>query len=107
MKPIWKWIIGIVVVLIAAVFVVGWYYSRNWKPIVETKLKETVSKSTNGLYTLKYDDLDLNITLGNATLKNAELIPDSAVYNRMVLAKEAPNSRYHIKLAALKIQVGS
>lgn len=104
MKPIWKWIIGIVVVLIAAVFVVGWYYSRNWKPIVETKLKETVSKSTNGLYTLKYDDLDLNITLGNATLKNAELTPDSAVYNRMVLAKEAPNSRYHIKLAALKIR---
>ncbi|WP_156305301.1 AsmA family protein [Sphingobacterium endophyticum] len=104
MKPIWKWIIGIVAVLIAAVFIVGWYYSRNWKPLVEAKLKETVSKSTNGLYSLKYDDLDLNITLGNATLVNAELIPDSNVYRNMVLSKEAPNSRYHIKLAALKVR---
>ena len=104
MKPIWKWIIGIIAVLILAILGIGWYYSRNWKPIVETKLKETVSKATDGLYTLKYDDLDLNVALGNVTLKNAELTPDSAVYRQMVLSKEAPNSRYHIKLAALKVR---
>ncbi|MGM1429413.1 hypothetical protein ACS126_09150 [Sphingobacterium lactis] len=104
MKPIWKWIIGILLLLIIGVVCVGWYYSRNWKPLVEEKLKETVAKSTNGLYSLKYDDLDLNITLGNATLKNAELIPDSAVYQRMVQAKEAPNSRFHIKLSSLKVR---
>lgn len=104
MKPIWKWIIGILAFLILAILGIGWYYSRNWKPIVETKLKETVSKATDGLYSLKYDDLDLNVALGNVTLKNAELIPDSAVYRQMVLSKEAPNSRYHIKLAALKVR---
>lgn len=104
MKPIWKWIIGILAFLILAILGIGWYYSRHWKPIVETKLKETVSKATDGLYSLKYDDLDLNVALGNVTLKNAELIPDSAVYRQMVLSKEAPNSRYHIKLAALKIR---
>ena len=104
MKPIWKWIIGIIAVLILAILGIGWYYSRNWKPIVETKLKETVSKATDGLYSLKYDDLDLNVALGNVTLKNAELTPDSAVYRQMVLSKEAPNSRYHIKLAALKVR---
>ncbi len=104
MKPIWKWIIGILAFLILAILGIGWYYSRNWKPIVETKLKETVSKATDGLYTLKYDDLDLNVALGNVTLKNAELTPDSAVYRQMVLSKEAPNSRYHIKLAALKVR---
>ena len=104
MKPIWKWIIGILAFLILAILGIGWYYSRNWKPIVETKLKETVSKATNGLYSLRYDDLDLNVALGNVTLKNAELIPDSAVYRQMVLSKEAPNSRYHIKLSALKVR---
>lgn len=104
MKPIWKWIIGILAFLILAILGIGWYYSRNWKPIVETKLKETVSKATDGLYTLKYDDLDLNVALGNVTLKNAELTPDSTVYRQMVLSKEAPNSRYHIKLAALKVR---
>lgn len=104
MKPIWKWIIGIIAFLILAILGIGWYYSRNWKPIVESKLKETVSKATDGLYSLKYDDLDLNVALGNVTLKNAELIPDSAVYRQMVHSKEAPNSRYHIKLSALKVR---
>jgi len=104
MKPVWKWIIGVLVVIIIAVIGVGWYFNRNWKPLLEERLKETVHNSTNGLYSLRYDDLDLNITLGNVTLKNAELIPDSAVYQKMVLAKEAPNSRFHIKLTSLKVR---
>ncbi|MCT1523629.1 hypothetical protein [Sphingobacterium hotanense] len=104
MKPVWKWSIGVLLALILIVLGVAWYYSRNWKPIVETKLKETVKNATNGLYSLRYDDLDLNVALGNVTIKNAELIPDSAVYRQMVANKLAPNSRYHIKLAALKVR---
>lgn len=104
MKPVLKWILIILLVLILGALAVVWYYGRNWKPIVETKLKEVVHNSTGGLYTLKYDDLDLNIALGNATLWNAELIPDSAVYRKQVLSKEAPNNRYHIKLKVLKIR---
>ena len=104
MRPVWKWIIGIVVFLIIVIIGVGLYFNSNWKPILETKLKEVVSNSTNGLYSLKYDDLDLNLTLGNVTLKNAELIPDSVVYQQLVQKKLAPNSRYHIKLDALKVR---
>lgn len=104
MKPVWKWIIGIFVFLIIVIVSVGIYFNRNWKPILETKLKEVVSNSTNGLYSLKYDDLDLNLTLGNVTLKNAELIPDSGVYQQLVQKHLAPNSRYHIKLEALKVR---
>lgn len=104
MKPIWKWIIGILLMLVLIVLGVAWYFSRNWKPLVETKLKETVTNATNGLYSLKYDDLDLNVALGNVTLKNAELVPDTDVYRKMVAQKLAPNSRYHIKLAALKVR---
>ncbi|MVZ66798.1 hypothetical protein GQF61_13125 [Sphingobacterium sp. DK4209] len=104
MKPIWKWIIGILLMLVLIVLGVAWYFSRNWKPLVETKLKETVTNATNGLYSIKYDDLDLNVALGNVTLKNAELVPDTNVYRKMVAQKLAPNSRYHIKLAALKVR---
>ena len=104
MRPVWKWILGILASLTIILASVAWYYSRNWKPIVEDKLKEVVHNSTGGLYSLKYSDLDLNIGLGNATLSEAELIPDSAIYEKMVLTKEAPNNRYHIKLKALKIR---
>ena len=104
MRPVWKWILGIIAFIIIALLSVVWYYSRNWKPIVETKLKEVVHNSTNGLYALKYEDLDLNIGLGNVTFENAELIPDSAVYQQMILNKEAPNNRYHIKIKTLKVR---
>lgn len=104
MRAIWKWILIVLLVIILGVSALIWYYGRNWKPIVETRLKEVVHNATGGLYTLRYDDLDLNIGLGNATLSNAELIPDSAVYRKQVLAKEAPNNRYHIKLKTLKIR---
>jgi hypothetical protein len=104
MRPVWKWVLGIIGAILIILISVVWYYSRNWKPIVESKLKEVVHNSTNGLYSLHYDDLDLNIGLGNATLYNAELIPDSAVYQKMVLSKDAPNNRFHIKLKKLKVR---
>jgi len=104
MKLLWKWIAGIVILLILSVVLVTWYYSRNWRPIVEAKLQEVVHNSTGGLYSLKYEDLDLNIGLGNATLSRAELVPDSAVYQKMILLKTAPNNRYHIKIGALKVR---
>ncbi|TJZ59761.1 hypothetical protein FAZ15_12735 [Sphingobacterium olei] len=104
MKPIWKWILIILALLLLAVGGVVWYYGRNWKPILETKLKEVVHNSSNGLYTLTYDDLDLNIGLGNVTLREVELIPDSAIYQQMIVEKSAPDNRFHIKLKALKIR---
>lgn len=104
MNPIWKWLIGILATLIIIVSGLAWYYSRNWKPIVESKLKEVIYNSTGGLYSLQYDDLDLNIALGTATLKNAQLIPDSTIYRQQVLQKKAPNNRYHIQLKKLNIK---
>lgn len=104
MRPVWKWVLGIISTLIIILLCVVWYYSRNWKPIVATKLKEVVHNSTDGLYALHFDDMDLNIALGNVTLYNAELKPDSAVYQKMIITKDAPNNRYHIKLKKLKVR---
>ncbi|WP_140938073.1 hypothetical protein [Sphingobacterium lumbrici] len=104
MNLIWKWILIILALLFLVVGGVVWYYGRNWKPILEAKIKEVVHNSSNGLYTLAYDDLDLNIGLGNVTLREVELIPDSAIYQQMIVDQSAPDSRFHIKLKALKIR---
>jgi len=104
MKLIWKLILGIVIFIVLSLVMITWYYSHNWRPIVEAKLQEVVHNSTDGLYSLRYEDLDLNIGLGNATLSRAELIPDTAVYQQMISQKTAPNNRYHIKIKALKVR---
>lgn len=104
MKPVWKWILGIFAVLIIAIVSVSWYFNSQWKPLVEDKLKSAVFNATDGLYVLKYEDLALNLTLGNVSLSNVELIPDTTVYAKMELAKKAPDNYYHIKLKSLKIK---
>ncbi len=104
MKPLWKWILGILATIILLLLGATWYFSHNWKPIIEEKLREVVKNSTDSLYQLTYDDLDLNLALGNLTLKNAVLKPDTNVYKAMEEAKLASDNLYHIKLASLKIR---
>lgn len=104
MKPIWKWVIGILVLIVVALMGISWYFSRNWKPIVEEKLKELVRNSTDSLYSLTYEDLDLTIALGNLTLKNAILKADTQVYARMEAAERAPDNLYDIEIKELKVK---
>ena len=68
MKPIWKWIIGIVSAILVIILGAAWYLSNNYKPILEDKLKEIIAESSDGLYSLQYDALDLRVALGNVTL---------------------------------------
>jgi len=104
MKPIWKWILGILAVILVALAGVAWYLSHNWKPIVEKKLMDIVKSSTDSLYTLTFDDLDLNVALGNMSLENAVLQPDTIVYRKMEEAQLAPDNIYTIRLKSLKIR---
>lgn len=104
MKHWWKWLLGIFALLLVFILSGTWYLSRNWKPIIEAKLKEVIYNSSDSLYTLKYANLDINIPFGNISLDSVELIPNSAVYNKLVLAKDAPNNQYYIKLASLQIK---
>src|SRR5690606_29540747 len=96
-------IIGAVVVVILILLGAGWYYSRNWKSTVKAKLTERIAKSTNGLYTFSYDAIAVNLLAGNVTIENAKLLPDSAAYHRLHAARKAPDNRFHIKVASLKL----
>ena len=104
MKPVWKWIIGIVGGILVILLGATWYLSNNYKPILERKLKEIIAESSDSLYTLEYDALDLNVMLGNVTLQNAVLVPDSAVYERLIAEEKAPDNRFHIALKELKVR---
>jgi len=80
MKPIWKWVIGIVVTLLILVVAGAWYLSRHWKPILDAQIKEAVMRSTDSLYVIGYDDLNFNLITGNASLKGFRLTVDSGRY---------------------------
>src|SRR5690606_5505348 len=101
---IWKWVIGIVTLLILCIAIGAWYLSRHWKPILDQQLKEVVVSSSDSLYRISYDDIDLNLLTGNIMLNKFELIPDTAVYNRLKLVQQAPDNIYHIRVDRLRVR---
>lgn len=104
MKAVWKWIIGIFVILLIVLGGVVWYFSVHWKPIVDQKFREIVLASTDSLYTVDYDDLDINLALGNVTISNLVLRSDSNVYARLEGINKAPDNRFQIEVAKLKFR---
>ncbi|MRG49079.1 hypothetical protein GFS24_28475 [Chitinophaga sp. SYP-B3965] len=103
MKRIWKIIITVVAILVLAVIGTGWYLSVHWKRILDKELRQYVQEGSDSLYTLAYGRLDLNLLNGNLTIHNAALIPDSAVYQRLVAQQKAPGALINAKMSRLQI----
>jgi len=104
MRTLWKWILGAVGVLIIAALAGSWYLSRHWKPLLRDRMTELVARSSDGLYRISYDDLDFSLITGNASIKNLRLTPDSGVYARLHERQQAPDNRYDIHIAHLRIR---
>lgn len=104
MRAIWKWVIGILVFFLVVATAGTWYLSRHWKPLLDQQLRETVVRSSDSLYRVSYDDLNLNLLTGNLLLSNFELVPDTAVYKRLQAVQKAPDNTYHIRVARLRVR---
>jgi hypothetical protein len=104
-----KWPIAILV-FIFLLGATGWYlYKRyiagdKWKPLLQAKLKEMVLKSTDSLYHIEYSNFDLDLASGDATLSDFKLVPDSAVYEKLVTAKKAPDNLFMLSVKKLSIK---
>lgn len=104
MKPVWKWVIGILLTLILVVIAGLWYLGNHWRPILNEKIHEIVLSSSDSLYQVSYDDLDFNMVTGNAYLYNFKLTPDTNVYNELKAQRKAPDNIYDISVARLAIR---
>ncbi|WP_214072091.1 hypothetical protein [Mucilaginibacter sp. dw_454] len=100
----------VILVLIFALGGTGWYlYKRyidgdKWKPLLQAKLKDLILKSTDSLYHIEYSDFDLNLASGDATLSDFKLVPDSAVYNKLVAERKAPDNLFNLSVKKLTIK---
>jgi hypothetical protein len=105
--PRWPLIITLILITIAG----GGYYAYQkylsgdkWKPLLQAQLKELVLKSSDSLYHIEYSNFDLNLTSGDATLSDFKLIPDTAVYNKLVAARKAPDNMFTLAVKSLTIK---
>lgn len=104
MKPVWKWILGVFGFLLIVLLAGAWYLSSRWKPILDQQLKQAILQSTDSLYRIDYEDLDLNLFTGNVDLKGFTLVADTQIYAQQKLTFVAGRTLYDIKVDRLRIQ---
>ncbi len=99
----WYWIGGVLGVFIVFLGIAALVINAKWKPVLTDKIKEGVVTASNGLYQIKFQDVHLNVLTGTVVLDSITLTPDTSVFARLKLKKEAPTHLFKIKLDHLKI----
>jgi len=93
----WKIWVGILAALVLLILGGLYFVSYKLEPMLDKKLKEGITKSSEGLYSIEYGDLDLDIAGGNLILKDILLKNDSTAYIKLDSAKKAPNTRFEAR----------
>lgn len=103
MKKFLIWFLSIAAVLATAVYVGTFYFKANWKPLLETELKNAVLNSTDSLYAITYKSIDVSPINGNLKLVDFKLTPNLKIYNKLVNLKKAPNNLFQLSVDKLII----
>jgi len=98
-----KWAAGIVFLLFLAADAASWYLSAKLRPTITRELKDLVLNSTDSLYRVEFSTINTNFLLGNASVLDVKIIPDTNIYNKLVRLKRAPNNIYEVQLNKLTI----
>ncbi|CAM4256567.1 hypothetical protein SAMN06265348_10885 [Pedobacter westerhofensis] len=98
-----KWIAGIVFVLFMTADAASWYLSSKRRPIVTKELKDLVLHATDSLYHVEFSTVNTNYLLGNASILDVRILPDTNIFNKLVRLKHAPNNIYEVRLKKLTI----
>lgn len=98
-----KWIAGILGALVLLMGIAAIYLSAKWKPLLTEKITEGVRNGSKGLYTIKFEDIHLNLITGSASLDRVSLSPDTGIYNSLRADNLAPANLFELKLEKLNI----
>ncbi|MBC7743702.1 MAG: DUF748 domain-containing protein [Flavobacterium sp.] len=91
--------------MVLATFIVGaaFYLNILWKPYLSQHIKDAVSASTDSLYSISFEKLNVNVITGNATLAKLIFKPDTVVYNKLLRNGKAPKHLFNIEIDLLKL----
>ncbi len=104
LKKRWQRVLAIVLLIITGiVLILGFLINRYWSPILASKVKDVVTKSSDGLYKIDFSSAELHILRGTIVIYNITLKPDTSVYGRDKILHIAPNNlvELHVKRLTL------
>lgn len=103
MKKTWKIILITAGTLAAILLAGGWYLSVHWKKLLDAELRKYVAEGSDSLYTLAYGKINMNLLTGSVAIDHVALLPDSAVYEKLVAEQRAPEVLYNARLGRVQV----
>jgi hypothetical protein len=97
------WLVGLIGGLFLISFLVSLWLPKYFKSELDAALKESVVNASDSLYRITYDNITLNIPLGNAEVQGVKLTPDSTVYERLLTLKKAPNDQFDLRANRVRL----
>ncbi|WP_231425585.1 MULTISPECIES: hypothetical protein [Pedobacter] len=99
-----KWVAAILLIIIALLAGLSWFLNVKSQPLLTSRIKTLLYKSTDSLYTISFSKVSTNILTGSATLYNVKITPDTNRFNQLITLKRAPNNLYTVKLKKLQVK---
>ena len=96
---------SLVIFLVICGLIAGgvWYWNYYKKSIIKNEVDKSLSKGTNGLYTIAYSKFNLDELGGSLLVDSVKLQYDSVVYNRMVDDNNAPSLLFKVFVPQLSL----
>jgi hypothetical protein len=104
LKHKWQKIsLAIVLIFTLLIIIASLLINSYWSPILEGKVKDIVTTSSDSLYMVDFSSAELHVLRGSIVIFNITLKPDTAVYNFKMKQHLAPNNlvELHIKKLVL------
>ena len=91
------------IILLLALMVISVYIIFNffWNKILREMLQRKMYATSQGLYTINFSDIKVNIFTRNVSVLDFSLTPDTALYNKLKLEGKAKKTLYKISYKEL------
>ncbi|MPR34328.1 hypothetical protein [Salmonirosea aquatica] len=97
------WLVGLVGGLFFIGFLISLWLPTYFKSELDAALKRSVVDASDSLYRITYDDISINLPLGNAEVRGVKLTPDSTVYQSLLARQKAPNNQFALQANRVRL----
>ncbi len=97
----WRWAISIILISCILITASAIYLNYRWKPILTSRIKKAVQTSTNGLYSIDFENIRTNMITGRISVENIVFLPDTSIFSKMSVDSLAPRHLYKVEVREL------
>lgn len=99
-----KWLIIILLGIIILLAGGGRYFSKKISPFLAQQLKNQVIRSSDSLYSISFSNFSVNLLSGTIAIQSFKLIPDTSVYEQLMVKKSAPVNLFDLSVSELRLR---